>query len=51
MPIFPLMIQLLTVFIWLPLGIAGYITELLIGNPGVISIQAQKADEYNCDEK
>jgi ubiquinone/menaquinone biosynthesis C-methylase UbiE len=44
-PIFPLLIQLLTVFIWLPLGIAGYIAELITGNTGVISIQAKKVEE------
>jgi hypothetical protein len=49
--ILPLLIQFLTVFIWLPLGIVGYIAELIAGNSGVISIQAKIAKGDNCNKK
>jgi len=38
----PLLIQLLTVVIWLPLGLLGYVIEELSGNYGTVTIYAKK---------
>jgi len=38
----PLLIQIITSVLWVPLGLAGYLAEIVSGNTGVISIRAKK---------
>ena len=38
----PLLVQLLTAVLWVPLGLVGYLGEVISGNAGVISIWARK---------